>query len=198
MENSRQRVMEATMDIVALQGMSGLNMRQVADQAGIKAATIYNYFESKDQLLYECFLLVNRQIAGLFENCEKSEKAAKGTKIIDFAHNHWVRYFRFMVANGNRSLFYYSYRESSHLHEILIRNNETVANDMKGFSELFEPLLSMGLKAKGMDEDFFWLFVLEGTGNFVKRIIRDSREISDEEIEQIWKLLTNGILGFFR
>lgn len=196
MENSKQKVMDATMEVVARTGLEGLNMRQVASLAGIKAGTIYNYFDSKDQLLYECFLLVNHQIAGLFRNCTIPVNAGI-PEIAVFAHDCWVRYFKFMIGNGNRSLFYYAYRESANLPKILMRNNETVAGDMADFSALLRNVLQKFGKSEDIFEDFFWLFVLEGTGNFVKRIIRDERAVSDEDVEHVWKLLTRGVFGSF-
>jgi TetR/AcrR family transcriptional repressor of nem operon len=48
--NSRERILEAATRIAQAHGYGGLNFRALAEEVGIKAASIYHHFESKADL----------------------------------------------------------------------------------------------------------------------------------------------------
>ncbi|PTB17967.1 TetR family transcriptional regulator [Trinickia symbiotica] len=48
--NSRERILVAATRLAQTHGYSGLNYRDLADEVGIKAASIYHHFESKADL----------------------------------------------------------------------------------------------------------------------------------------------------
>lgn len=48
--NSRERILEAATRIAQAHGYGGLNFRGLADEVGIKAASIYHHFDSKADL----------------------------------------------------------------------------------------------------------------------------------------------------
>lgn len=45
------RILEATMDVIAQKTISGTSMRQIAERAGIAQSNVHYYFTSKDELL---------------------------------------------------------------------------------------------------------------------------------------------------
>jgi AcrR family transcriptional regulator len=47
----RQKFAEATMRLVARQGLEGVTMRAVAAEAKLSYGSLFHYFESKDDLL---------------------------------------------------------------------------------------------------------------------------------------------------
>lgn len=49
----RRRVLRAALDLAAEGGYDGVQMREVADRAGVALGTVYHYFTSKDHLLAE-------------------------------------------------------------------------------------------------------------------------------------------------
>ena len=50
-EEQRRRFAEATMRVIASQGLEGVTMRAVASEAGLSYGSLFHYFESKDDLL---------------------------------------------------------------------------------------------------------------------------------------------------
>ena len=52
----RRRVIDATMELAAGGGFDGVQMRDVASEAGVALGTVYRYFESKERLLLEANL----------------------------------------------------------------------------------------------------------------------------------------------
>ena len=48
----RQAILTAASDVFLAQGYAGFSVRQVAERIGYSAATIYLYFQDKDDLLF--------------------------------------------------------------------------------------------------------------------------------------------------
>ncbi|MER2538847.1 MAG: TetR/AcrR family transcriptional regulator [Azonexus sp.] len=49
---TRQRILQAAVDVITAKGFKSASMREIAQQAKVGDATIYNYFPSKEKLLY--------------------------------------------------------------------------------------------------------------------------------------------------
>jgi DNA-binding transcriptional regulator YbjK len=47
----RQKFAEATMNLIARQGLEGVTMRAVAAESGLSYGSLFHYFDSKDELL---------------------------------------------------------------------------------------------------------------------------------------------------
>jgi AcrR family transcriptional regulator len=52
----RRRVLDATLELAGRGGFDGVQMRDVAAEAGVALGTVYRYFESKERLLLEANL----------------------------------------------------------------------------------------------------------------------------------------------
>ena len=52
-QQTRQRLLEATMEVIASEGLSGVTMAKVAEQAGLSRGIGNFHFQSKEQLLLE-------------------------------------------------------------------------------------------------------------------------------------------------
>ena len=52
-QRTRQRLLEATMEVIATEGLSGVTMAKVAEQAGLSRGIGNFHFQSKEQLLLE-------------------------------------------------------------------------------------------------------------------------------------------------
>ncbi|MEM7115748.1 MAG: TetR/AcrR family transcriptional regulator [Chloroflexota bacterium] len=51
MIKKREQILQATCNLIFEQGLQSVSMSQIAKQAGVGMGTIYNYFESKEQLV---------------------------------------------------------------------------------------------------------------------------------------------------
>lgn len=51
--NTKQRILKATIELVANKGYASTSTREIANNAGISEATIFKYYKNKDQLLKE-------------------------------------------------------------------------------------------------------------------------------------------------
>ncbi len=54
-ENKQQRIKEAMVSLILRDGIDGTSISKIAKEAGVSAATIYVYYENKEQMLAEVF-----------------------------------------------------------------------------------------------------------------------------------------------
>lgn len=65
----RRQITEVTLEVIARQGIQGTTTARVAEAAGVSAASIYKYFENRDELLLAALDLLYDQIEEfLFES----------------------------------------------------------------------------------------------------------------------------------
>lgn len=56
---TRDRILQAALDLFLRQGIRKTSIDDVADRAGVTRVTVYRYFSDRQQLIGEAFLLVN-------------------------------------------------------------------------------------------------------------------------------------------
>jgi AcrR family transcriptional regulator len=52
----RKKLIEAAIDLITEKGFQNATMREIASKAGVGSATVYNYFPTKEKILYAYFL----------------------------------------------------------------------------------------------------------------------------------------------
>ena len=55
-EVSQEKILEAAFGLYVAQGYHGTSMRQIAEQAGLAPASLYNHFPSKEEIFYQLVL----------------------------------------------------------------------------------------------------------------------------------------------
>ena len=50
-KDTRERILDAALDLFTAQGFDGTSLRQIAEQVGVTKAALYYHFESKDDIL---------------------------------------------------------------------------------------------------------------------------------------------------
>ena len=197
MNNTQKLIIETTIDIVAEKGLEGFSLREIAKKLDISHTNVYAYYKTKEELLLDCFYMVNEEIASVFDSLDiPANIEASGAH--EIFHKVWEKYFNFMIDNGNHSLFYYAYRESDALKKVFMRNNNTTASEMAHFMEEFEQLCFALSLDENVDMDYLFAFLLDGTGVFVKHIIKGNIEPESVDINQVWLLISGGLGSVYK
>lgn len=50
-QNTRDRILDASLDLFSVNGFDGVSVKQIADQVGIKDSSLYKHFRSKQEIL---------------------------------------------------------------------------------------------------------------------------------------------------
>ncbi|MBL7112703.1 MAG: TetR/AcrR family transcriptional regulator [Bacteroidales bacterium] len=68
---TRERILNISIAQFAKYGYNGTSMQQIADMAGIRKSSIYNYFKSKDQILKEIYEIFTEEMTKLIPTKEQ-------------------------------------------------------------------------------------------------------------------------------
>jgi TetR/AcrR family transcriptional regulator, cholesterol catabolism regulator len=91
----RQKVLDAAARLFREKGYAGTTMRDVAERCGIRAASLYYHFPSKDEILAEVFDYGVRRVAGAVRTAvdELPVTASSYDKIRAAVHAHLESFF---------------------------------------------------------------------------------------------------------
>ena len=106
------RIISAAMKAVRQYGLEGVRIQNISKLAGVSPGALYRYFDSKEQLMMECFTYVDKQAAGIFD-CMKFDPRNMLTDPMEAVRSLWVPYFRFWLARPDETVFYHRFRDSA-------------------------------------------------------------------------------------
>lgn len=72
--DKREEIVRSALELIAEQGFHGAPMAMIAERAGVGAGTIYRYFESRDVLINELYLDIEKHIKEALEKGYSLEK----------------------------------------------------------------------------------------------------------------------------
>ena len=98
LDDTKTRIITAAIKAVRQYGLEGVRIQNVSELAGISSGAIYRHFDSKDQLLVECFTYVDRQAASIFEHL-KFNPLVMLTDPMGAVKSLWLPYFRFWTSH---------------------------------------------------------------------------------------------------
>ena len=80
-ENKQQRIKEAMVSLILREGIDGTSVSKIAREAGVSAATIYVYYENKEEMLAEIFREYAHQSYRYILQCVRPEMT--GSELIE-------------------------------------------------------------------------------------------------------------------
>jgi AcrR family transcriptional regulator len=78
---TRARILEAAVDVITEKGFKSASMREIAQRAKVGDATIYNYFPSKEKLLYGYCEDVQQRVMTTLRSIEKFHEYTLGEQL---------------------------------------------------------------------------------------------------------------------
>ncbi len=194
MDDTKIRIMSAAMKAVRQYGLEGMRIQNVSDLAGISPGALYRYFESKDQLIIECFTYVDRQAAAIFEQLSFNPL----TMLVDpigAVKKLWLPYFRFWVAHPDETVFYHRFRDSAFFPKY-DRNRDVgyfsvFTGMVRSFKEVFPGL-------DRMNQDLLWLHILTSTVMYAKYVAEGVLPANQETEDAVFQLLTSGLSAYLK
>lgn len=61
--SKKDDIFNATLELIVEEGMQAVTMAKILDKASVGSGTLYNYFSSKDELLYELYRQLLRKLS---------------------------------------------------------------------------------------------------------------------------------------
>ena len=85
-KNTKRKIIDAAIELIATQGYRGASVRKIAAAVGIRESAIYNHFRNKEEILKQ---IISEIFVTPFEFKDLEEKAKKGKS---FLHQFVVAY----------------------------------------------------------------------------------------------------------
>ncbi|MEZ2390979.1 TetR/AcrR family transcriptional regulator [bacterium RCC_150] len=84
----RDRIIDAALDVIAVQGVAGTSHRKIAEHAGVPLGSMTYHFVSMDELLTEAFRRFGNSIADRFDEklAEAEDVDAARLAVVDLIH----------------------------------------------------------------------------------------------------------------
>lgn len=99
-DNKQQAICDAAIELITANGFADTSMSKIAKAANVSPATIYVYFENKEQLLNKIYLFVKQEMsAKLLQGVKPDLAVAEAFKII------WNNFYQYATTNPIRFAF---------------------------------------------------------------------------------------------
>lgn len=192
LDDTRSRIIFAAIRAVRQYGLEGVRIQNVSELAGISSGAIYRHFESKEQLLAECFTCVDKQAAAIFERLDFNPLAML-TDPVGAIKALWLPYFRFWTSHPDETVFYHRFRDSTFFPQY---DKSRDAAYFKTFGGMVSVFMKAFPGLRRINQDLLWLHVLTSTVMYAKYVVEGVLPNTEETEETIFQLLTTGLSGY--
>ena len=134
-DSKREALLQATVSVVNQTGFVAASVSKIASAAGVSPATLYTYFENKDDLIVSTYMaLMSRMSDGIFRGVDTGLPTREALYAI------WRRTFEYVSRNRGDFLYTEQFSKSPYLKHLKLE-------DLQSF---FAPLISV--VRRGVDE----------------------------------------------
>lgn len=194
LDDTRMRIVFATMKAVRQYGLEGVRIQNVSELAEISPGALYRHFDSKDQLIVECFTYVDKQAAAIFDHLQLNPFTMLSDPV-GAVKSLWLPYFRFWTAHPDETIFYHRFRDSSFFPKYDRSRDvsyfDTFLQMVHLFKEVFPAL-------DRINQDLLWLHVLTSTVMYAKYVVEGTLPNDRETEDTVFQLLTTGLSGYLK
>lgn len=194
MDDTKTRIIFATMKAVRQYGLEGVRIQHVSELAGSSSGGIYRHFDGKDHLLVECFTYVDKQAAAIFEHL-KFDPTSMLTDPMGAIKSLWLPYFRFWTSHPDETAFYHRFRDSTFFPKYDKSRDVTY---FKTFIEMVRAFKKTFPSLDRINQDLLWLHVLTSTVMYAKYVVEGTLPNNQETEDTIFQLLTTGLSGYLK
>lgn len=194
LDDTKTRIIFATMKAVRQHGLEGVRIQNVSDLAEISPGALYRYFDSKDQLIEACFTYVDKQAAAIFDHLTLNPISML-TDPMGAVKSLWLPYFRYWTSHPDETVFYHRFRDSAFFPKYDKTRDFTYFNTFIRMVHLFKKVFPALDK---INQDLLWLHVLTSTVLYAKYVVEGILPNSQETEDTVFQLLTTGLSGYLK
>lgn len=194
MDDTKTRIILAAIKAVRQHGLEGVRIQYVSELAGVSPGAIYRHFESKDQLLTECFTYVDKQAAAIFEHLEFNPLLML-TDPMEAVRGLWLPYFRFWKSHPDETIFYHRFRDSTFFPQYDKTRDVTYFRTFIGMVRAFKEAFP---NLNRINQDLLWLHVLTSTVMYAKYVAEGILPDNQETEVTVFQLLATGLSGYLK
>ena len=194
---TRIKILEASVDIITEKGFKSASMREIARHAGVADATIYNYFPSKEKLLYGYCEHIQQQVMDSLKDIEDFHEYSLHEQLQQLTETQlqaWLPAREFLQEVFK--LTYYS----------PVSGATQLKPTRKIFTQIFTEMLEAAIEAGEIPEQpyqellprLFWDYMTGIMAYWLKddsEAFSNSTQLIDKSMGIITTILHNGVIG---
>lgn len=148
-ENLRNLILESSAKLLLEKGYEKFSLRQVAENIGYSATTIYLYFKDKDELLFSVMLEGFQIFYKMLFDASKKDKSLE-----DNLKNVGLAYIKFALNNPSYYQVMFMQRGDLILKEGINVENTPIVKSLKLLEELVEQCIKEGILKTNSEKDY--------------------------------------------
>lgn len=188
----KELLLNCTMQTVSKNGMLSFSMKTVTDMAGTAEGLIYKHFQTKENLLLQCYLYIYKEIRDCIENDDAEPELKSKEDVFVYLRNLWKKYFDYLMQNPIKTLFIYEYRASAYMKSATVNGDISPRNYFKKTTNLFYDLDKKFNILNKIDLKYLFVCIVDVTTVFAMRIINEEVSCDEAMYDNIWNLIWNG------
>jgi len=184
-EDKVDRIYRAAIKVINLDGFQGCSMNKIATEADLSPATIYLYFENKEDMIDKLFIHLKMKMGNSFFNQETDLSPSKGT-----FRTLWLNHYQYIIDNQEEYTFLENFSNCPLIHHIEKENRHDYCTT---FEKLFDQSKSAKL-IQSMHNDIIYSLLFAPISDMVKKSTSLGTTLSTNELIQIfdasWKAVS--------
>jgi len=172
------RIYIAAMMVINREGFEGSSMAKIAKEADVSAATIYLYFENKEDMLNKLYIYLKGRMGHSYFNKEMDLSASKGT-----FRTIWLNHYQYILDNIDEYNFLENFSNCPLIERI---DKENTLDYCPTFELLFQNSKSSGL-LQSIHNDIIYSLLFSPISYMVKKSKSNGVVISPNDLIQIFE-----------
>lgn len=180
---------EGTIQTVAKIGIENIRTKDVAEYAGFSEATMYRLFPTKEILLRDTFLYLDKQVSSILTQSAYFRKPDDTPfELALYAILHKV--FRYLIGHKEETIFLICYRYSS-LYTEDVRSKRQAYNG--GFDKAYEAFEKHFGSSDQSYREYLLTYIFEMTLCFAEKVITGKLEDNQKTEQGIWLAVSSPV-----
>jgi AcrR family transcriptional regulator len=172
------RIYRAAIKIVNSDGFQGSSMSKIAKEADVSAATIYLYFENKDDMTRQLFIHLKAKMGHSYFNDETDLSPSKGT-----FRTLWLNHYQYITENIEEYNFLENFSNCPLIEKI---ENEHKLDYCPIFESIFNKSKSGGLLLN-LNNDLLFSLLFSPINYLVKKSKSTGNTINTTDLIEIFE-----------
>lgn len=183
-ENKKEAIFQATKELLNEIGFAETSMSKIAKRAGVSVATIYVYFDNKDDMLKKLYLDVKKQLAASIVNTLDPSQPTRHT-----LEQAMRKYLEFITDHREDYLFLEQFSNSPMLQNLCIEE------EIPSFGALHS-IIAKGQQEgilRKVNEHLLFAYCLLPISQLVKEQAKGNIQLTEEVIQLVIDMSWNAI-----
>jgi AcrR family transcriptional regulator len=185
-ESKKEAIFEATISLLNEIGFYQISMSKIAKRAGVSSATIYVYFENKDDMIRKLYLDVNAKFGSFLVQTLDDKKSVKQN-----IEAILRRTFDFIVKNKDYYLFLEQFSNSPLVQNFCVENMNTI-EAIGAITKIYERGKKEGV-LKQVDSSLLMEFTYSPIAQLAKSHLAGNIKLTEKKLQSVVEMSWNAI-----